>query len=62
MLPPNALTIPRTELPMKQLLNLQGLHVEGFNQRRISFFFQLIYNIFVLYFRPDFYEIVKCKV
>lgn len=38
MLPPNALTIPRTELPMKQLLNIQGAHLEGFNQQRISFF------------------------
>ncbi|OZC10924.1 hypothetical protein X798_02068 [Onchocerca flexuosa] len=36
MLPPNALTIPRTELPMKQLLNIQGTHPEGFNQQPSS--------------------------
>ncbi|VDN86773.1 unnamed protein product [Brugia pahangi] len=29
MLPPNALTIPRTELPMKQLLNIQGTYLEA---------------------------------
>lgn len=36
MLPPNALTIPRTELPMKQLLNIQGTYLEGFNQQPSS--------------------------
>lgn len=46
MLPPNALTIPRTELPMKQLLNIQGAHLEGFNQQRISFFFFFFFNGF----------------
>lgn len=39
MLPPNALTIPRTELSMKQLLNIQGAHMDGFNLQRISFLF-----------------------
>jgi diacylglycerol kinase (ATP) len=33
MLPPNALTIPRTELPMEQLLNIQACQLESGNSR-----------------------------
>ncbi|KAK0404839.1 hypothetical protein QR680_017658 [Steinernema hermaphroditum] len=35
MLPPNSVTIPRTELPMEQLLNIHGMQIES-QSRKVS--------------------------
>ena len=65
MLPPNSVTIPRTELPMDQLLNI---HHDGVERKCILTNFCLLINLFFVmydreekkYFRINI-DLLECK-